>query len=173
MREYDLKRLISDQKLLNEKIKEFSNQQILRTQEIDKEEIQGHILKSEHNLRFVQENIKLGFYDWVITGCYYTCYHAALALIMTKGFSSKNHYATLCVLIKEFYNNKLTKEDIEIISELLDYQDVLFYVETKNKREDATYSSKLKFNKEDIEDLRLKTIMFVSKAKHILSLAGD
>ena len=98
-----------------------------------------------------------------MTGCYYTCYHAALALIQTKGYTSKNHLATLCVIIKEFYRKELTKEDIEILSNFMDYEDILFYVETKNKREDATYSTKTLFDKKEIERLRIQAALFVNK----------
>jgi uncharacterized protein (UPF0332 family) len=116
----------------------------------------------------VHENLSLGFFDWSITGCYYACYHAALALILTKGYSSKNHVATLCVLIKEFYGGVLDFEDVEILSTLLDYQDVLFYVESKNRREDATYSTKIKFDKKDVGLLKFKSISFVAKINNII-----
>lgn len=80
MREYDLKQLLENSDLLNEKVKDFLSKKILLEQKEDKSEIQGHLQKAEHNLRFILENIKLGFLDWSITGCYYACYHAALAL---------------------------------------------------------------------------------------------
>ena len=169
MKEHDLKQLLENSTILDNKIREFLIKKTLLEQKKDKNEIQGHILKAEHNLRFIQENMKLGFLDWSITGCYYACYHAALALIMTKGYTSKNHLATLCILIKEFYKKYLTKEDIETLSNLLDYQDVLFYVESKNKREDATYSTKTKFGKQEVEQLRIKSNLFVAKIKNILN----
>ncbi|MDD4353433.1 MAG: HEPN domain-containing protein [Candidatus Nanoarchaeia archaeon] len=168
MKEYDLKQLLENNEFLNEKLNNFLTNNILIKQKIDINEISGHLLKAEHNLRFVQENLKLGFLDWSITGCYYACYHAALALILTKGYSSKNHLATLCVLIKEFYKKDLNHEDIEILSNLLDYQDVLFYVESKNKREDAAYSTNIKFSAQEVEQLRIKSNLFVAKIKAIL-----
>lgn len=171
MKEYDLNRLISNPGIVDNKIKEFLQEKILKKQEADSEEIEGHILKSENNLRFISENIKLSFYDWAITGCYYACYHAALALILSKGYSSKNHLASLCILIKEFYRKELTKEDIELFSCFLDYTDVMLYVEAKNKREDATYSTKTKFEKKEVENLRVKAVMFISKIKTILKSA--
>ena len=168
MKEYDLKQLLDNKLFLNQKIDDFIAKKILINQNVDWTEIKGHLLKSEHNLRFVQENIKLGYLDWSITGCYYSSYHSALALIMTKGYTSKNHLATLCILIREFYQQGLSMEDIETISNFLDYQDVLFYVESKNKREDATYSSKIKFTKEEVESLRIKAVLFVSKIKEMV-----
>lgn len=169
MREYELKQLLEDSTILDGKIQGFLIKKILFRQKVDKSEMQGHLLKAEHNLRFVQENMKLGFLDWSITGCYYACYHAALALLMTKGYASKNHLATLCVLIKEFYKKDLTKEDIETLSDLLDYRDVLFYVESKNRREDATYSAKTKFSNQEAEQLRIKSNLFIAKIKTILA----
>lgn len=169
MKEYDFNKLMDNSLLVEEKIKELSKKGILRKQAVDTEEIKGHLLKADNNLRFILENVRLGFYDWSITGCYYACYHSALALILTKGYSSKNHLATLCVLIKEFYKKELSKEDLEILANFLDYQDVLFYVESKNKREDATYSTKTKFDKKEVEQLRVKAVMFISKVKEIIN----
>jgi len=168
MKEYNLQKLINNPVIVEARINEFIEDKSLLKQEVDKEEINGHIQKAENNLRFVATIAEKKFFDWAITGCYYTCYHAALALIQTKGYTSKNHLATLCVLIKEFYKKELTKEDIEILSKFLDYEDVLFYVETKNKREDATYSTKTKFDEKEVERLRIQAAMFVNKIKEIL-----
>lgn len=117
----------------------------------------------------MQQLLKKKFFDWALTGCYYTCYHAALALIQTKGYTSKNHLATLCVIISKFYKKELTKEDIKILSNFLDYEDVLFYVETKTKRENATYSTKTLFDKKEVEKLRIQAVMFVNKIKDIIN----
>ena len=169
MKEYDLQKLINNPEIVEERIKEFMEKNVLSTQDVDKEEIKGHILKAENNLRFVADIAQKKYFDWALTGCYYTCYHAALALIQTKGYTSKNHLATLYVIIKEFYKKELTKEDIEILSNFLDYEDVLFYIETKNKREDATYSTKTLFDKKEVERLRIQAAMFVNKIKDILA----
>ncbi len=167
MKEYDLKRLIDDPEMVEDRIKELLEKNLLFKQDVDLDEIEGHLQKAENNLRFVAE-ISKKYLDWALTGCYYSCYHAALSLIQTKGYTSKSHLATLCVLIKEFYREELTKEDIEVLSDLLDYEDVLFYVETKNKREDATYSTRTRFDKKEVERLRIQAAMFVNKIKNIL-----
>jgi uncharacterized protein (UPF0332 family) len=168
MNEYDLNKLINSPTLVDRNINKQTEKGLLLKHNKDLKEIEGHILKAEHNIRFVNKIFKLNFSDWAITGCYYASYHAALALIMTKGYSSKNHLATLCVLIKEFYNKGLTREDIEILVNLLDYQDILFYVESKKKREGAAYSTKTSFNNKDVEQLRMKAVLFVSKIKEMI-----
>ena len=94
MKEYDLQKLLKDNKFLNEKILELETKNLLFKQQIDKAEIEGHILNSQHNLRFIKEIINKEFLDWALVGCYYACYHAALALIQTKNYTSKNHLAT-------------------------------------------------------------------------------
>jgi len=67
----------------------------------------SHLKKAEYNLKFANflTNEKR-FYDWIIVGCCYTIYRSALALITKKGFSSKNHLATLCALIKFYYTQE-------------------------------------------------------------------
>lgn len=99
MKEYDLNKLLNDESLVETLIQRFMKEGILMKQREDIYEIKGHISKAEHNLRFVVENVKLDFIDWAITGCYYASYHAALSLLMKRGYSSKNHLATLCILI--------------------------------------------------------------------------
>ena len=168
MKEYDLQKLINNPEIVEEKIRALIDEKLLFKQEVDKEEIKGHILKAENNLRFIKTVVEDKFFDWALTGCYYACYHAALALVQTKRYTSKNHLATLCVIIKEFYNKKLTREDIELLSNLLDYEDILFYIETKNKREDATYSTKTLFDPKEVERLRIQAAMIVNKVKDIL-----
>lgn len=166
-----LNKLIEDSGFLTKKIEKYKNLKIIRTQTADKNEIRGHIEKAEHNLEFIKDNFKIGYFDWCVTGCYYAVYHAALALILIKGFISKNHNATLCILIREYYRKGINEEDIKLLNKFfLDYQDLLFYVHSKNKRGEATYSSDYKFDRDDVEELRLKAIEFVNKIKNMLEL---
>ena len=147
MNEYYLKQLLNSNSKLNDKITEFIKEKIIVKQEVDINEIKGHIEKSEHNLNFIKDTLKQGYSDWAITGCYYAMYQAVLALILKKGYSSKNHDATLCILIKEYYKKGIEQEDVELMNKFfVDYQNLLFYIQAKNKREDATYSSNYKYD---------------------------
>jgi uncharacterized protein (UPF0332 family) len=167
MKKFDIDKFINNLDLVNDKINEYKLSKVI-TNVNSISEIQGHLLKVEHNLNFINYLKKSDFSDWAITGCYYAAYHAALALNLTKGYSSKNHLATLLLLIKEFYNDKLNKQDIENFSNILDYDDILFYVQSKNKREDASYSTKINFSLNEVDELKIKTILFVSKVKEII-----
>lgn len=132
--------------------------------------IQGHSDKAEHNLKFVKSTLDLKeFDDWAIVSAYYAIYHASLALCALKGYSTKNHLATLLILIKEFYQKELTKEEIEIVGNTtIRKEDVLYYVEAKAKRTKASYSTQKIFDRADVEALRQKAIAFVNKAKQII-----
>lgn len=164
-----LNRMLSDRALVSKRIDQYIKEESLHTFPVDKEEIRGHIMKADHNLKFVNDNIELGYFDWCLTGCYYTVYHAALALIMAKGYSSKNHDATLCILIEEYYKKGVSADEIELLNKFfLDYQEIVFYVQSKEKREDASYSTKIKFDKPLVNDLRIKAALFVDKAKKII-----
>ena len=164
-----LQRLLGSPELVKEKIEGYLTDKSLKQEQPNQDEIKGHLAKSDHNLKFVNDNLNMGYYDWCITGCYYAVYQAALALIIAKGFFSKNHDATLCILIKEYYKNILSEEEIQLINMFfLDYQEIIFYVESKNKREEATYSTKIKFDKQLVSQLRIKAALFVDKAKQIL-----
>jgi len=171
MNEEQLKEVMRKKEELDKRIANYLKQKILVKQATDNKEIKGHIAKAEHNAKFVKDTLEDGYSDWAIVGCYYAAYHMALALILRKGYSSKNHDATLCILVKEYYNKELSDSDIELLNRVyLDNEDILFYVKTKEEREKASYSSQIVFDKKNVEDLRIKTLEFVRKAQNILSL---
>ena len=166
MNEYYLKKLLIEKEELIRKLEEYKGKEQISVQEPDKEEIKGHIHKAEHNIKFVEDTSKKAFSDWVLVGCYYTLYHTALALILQKGYASKNHDATLCLLIKEYYK-QISNDEIELINfTFLTKEDFFFYAESKNKREEASYSTKTIF--EDINKIIIKTRLFLNKTKEMI-----
>ncbi len=170
MNEEQLKEVLKKKEALDKRIANYLKQRILVNQRGEDAEINGYAAKAEHNAQFVKDTLDDGYSDWAIVGCYYAAYHMALALILKKGFSSKNHDVTLCVLIKEYYSKELSGLDIELLNRVyLDNEDILFYVKTKEEREKASYSSQIAFDKKNVDDLRLKTLEFVRKAQNILS----
>ena len=109
------------------------------------------------------------FNDWAIVSAYYAIYHASLALCALKGYTTKDHNATLLILIREFYQKGLEKEEIAIVGKTtLEKEEVLYYVKAKGKRSKASYSTKIAFDKNEAELLRLKALAFINKAKEII-----
>jgi len=161
--------------LEDENRREFDFQRYLELkqvkQEIElKDLIEGHIEKADHNLKFVKSTLELKeFNDWAIVSAYYSIYHASLALCSLKGYSTKNHLATLLILIREFYQKGLTKEEIETVGDTsIEKEEVLNYVEAKSKRTKASYSTEKAFDENEVEILRQKAISFVNKVKGII-----
>jgi hypothetical protein len=81
MNEHQFKQMLSSHEQLNIKIEEYKKLKIIQKIEPNKNEIQGHLSKAEHNIKFIDTISKQGFSDWTIVGCYYCLYHAALSLI--------------------------------------------------------------------------------------------
>ena len=161
--------------LENELKREKAFQRYLKTKKIKKETeikdlVQGHVEKADHNLKFVKSTIELkDFNDWAIVSAYYSIYHASLALCALKGYSTKDHLATLLILIKEFYKKELSKEEIETVGNTtIEKEEVLYYIEAKTKRNKASYSTQKIFDANETEILRTKAISFVNKVKEII-----
>ena len=113
------------------------------------------------------------FNDWAIVSAYYSIYHASLALCALKGYSTKDHLATLLILIKNFYQKELNKEEIEMVNKTtIEKEEVLYYIEAKTERKKASYSTKILFDKEETENLQKKAINFVNKVKEIIDSAS-
>lgn len=132
----------------------------------------SHLLKAEENLDFVlflKNNDK--FHNWMIVGCYYVIYHASLALITSKGYSSKNHLATLCTLIKCYFyaNDLLSDKDVEIVAvSALKREEFECFFNAKEKREIASYSINDTVNKQQAKELFDEMIHFLNKTREIL-----
>ena len=161
--------------LEKEEIVKKDFQRYLKTKKIKLETetedlIKGHLKKADHNLKFVANILEMkSFNDWAIVSSYYAIYHASLALCAMKGYSTKDHFATLLILIKEFYRKELTREEIEMVSRTtLEKEDVLYYVEAKNQRSKASYSTDILFDDEEAKRLQKKAIDFVNKVKQII-----
>src|SRR3989344_843211 len=149
--------------------------QYLKSKKITKETetpalVKGHIEKADHNLKFLQATLGLKeFNDWAIVVSYYSIYQASLALCALKGYSTKNHLATLLIFIKDFYKIKLDREDIAIVSKVaIEKEEVLDYIKNKAKRKEANYSTKIFFDIKEAEGLQRKAINFVNKVKEII-----
>lgn len=166
MREKEFWKLLQDPAFLSEKITSYQQKHDIIQCNVSKHEVEGHILKSLHNLAFAQQTNKQ-FSDWILVGCYYAAYHAALALLLSRGLSSKNHDATLCLLIREFYKQELNEEELRYLNGF-DADEILFYVQARTHRQSASYGSSLVFSSSLVNETKIRTKLFVLKAQQLL-----
>lgn len=161
---------IENHKRMKRDFEKFMKSRRIKLEMETKDLVKGHIEKAEHNLKFVSKTRNLReFNDWAIVSAYYAIYHASLALCSLKGYSTKNHLATLLILVKEFYQNGLAREEIELINKTtVGKEEILYYTEAKSKRNKASYSTNHLFNENEVESLQKKAIKFVNKAKEII-----
>ncbi|MFH1249358.1 MAG: DNA-binding protein [archaeon] len=166
MKPKNVTELLLNKKILEETYNEYLKKKLIVKNHADLSK--AHLAKCGNNMEFANyllENNK--FLDWAVVGLYYSVYHASLALLSRKGFSSKDHNATLCFLIKNF--SDFSKEEIELIDQLsIDRQDIEFYAGLKEERRKASYSTSLLFDLEKVLSLRNRAILLVNKIRGIL-----
>lgn len=98
----NLNKLFSDKNYLESELNFFVRKKQIKIIEENSELVDSHLKKARHNIEFFKLNKQYSkFNDWLIVALYYSLYHCALALITNKRYSSKNHYATILILIKE------------------------------------------------------------------------
>ncbi len=168
-KKFDWEIWLKDSKRAQSSFDFYISKELIRLEKEKNYLSRSHLKKAEDNFKFVnfleKNNV---FYNWMIVGCYYTIYHCALSLITKKGYSSKNHLATLCALIK-FYYGKLSEDDIKLVSiSSFEKEEVSYFVYAKEKREIASYGVSEEFNKVEAIDLKDKTIQFLNKTREIL-----
>ncbi|MDP3640670.1 MAG: HEPN domain-containing protein [Nanoarchaeota archaeon] len=161
---------IEKRNLLEKDFKNYLKRETIRERATEIE-VEGHLHKAKRNLRFsrgVLDDLK-DFYEWSIVGYYYAVYQAALALCALKGYKTKSHIATISILIKFFYPQHISEEDLKTIAKtIMAEEDIREFVELKNYREDATYSISIDYEHGLAEKLGEKAIEFVNKVERII-----
>lgn len=131
--------------------------------------VQSHLKKARHNIQFYKLNKERHeFNDWLIVALYYSLYHCALALITHRNYTSKNHYATILLLIKEY---SITQDEAKLIHELsINKDDAELYTNLKEERHSASYATNIKFTNETIEDYENKVLDFANKTEELIQI---
>jgi len=76
---------------------------------IAREMIKKEIRAAERDLQDAQDSLEQKKFKWATVQGYYSIFHSARALLYSRGFREKSHYALL-VAIRELYSNELEQE---------------------------------------------------------------
>ena len=131
-------------------------------------------LLSELNNRKARKLLKIPQdYDsneWVVICGYYAMYSAALSLIASIGFRSKNHSATIEIIEEIFVKNKhLDEKDVLTIKNaLLQKEEIEKLSDARHKREIAQYSVTRQTTKNIAERIKSDAYYFVNKIGSII-----
>ncbi|MBI2548346.1 DNA-binding protein [Candidatus Woesearchaeota archaeon] len=163
----NIERLFDDKKYLENELNFFIRKKHIKRIPENKELVNSHLKKARHNIEFYKLNKEHHkFNDWLIVTLYYALYHSALALITNKRFSSKNHYATILILVKEY---PLTKDEAKLLNELsINKDDAELYTQLKDDRHDASYATNIKFNQKTIDNYENKVLDFINKTEELI-----
>ncbi len=115
--------------------------------------IAKEIVSAEYDLGKSRNSLKEEDYKWAIIQAYYSMFHAARALIYSKGYREKSHRACL-VALKEFFLGALGEQRIN------DFEEAM------GLRESADYGSA--YTDEDAKNLILKAEDFLGNVRRIL-----
>jgi len=110
---------------------------------------------AKSDLETARKSLQDGNFKWAIIQGYYSIFHAARALLYSKGFREKSHYALL-VAIQELFSDKLESSLIQ------GFEDAM------NLRQTADYG--LTFSEEGSLDVVKTADKFLLKAKEILKI---
>ena len=116
-------------------------------------EIEG----AKSDLETARKSLQDGNVKWAIIQGYYSIFHAARALLYSKGFREKSHYALL-IAVQELFSDALEQSLIQ------GFEDAM------NLRQTADYG--LTFSKEGALDVIKTADKFLLKIKEILKISN-
>jgi len=112
-------------------------------------EIEG----AKSDLETARKSLRDGNFKWAIIQGYYSTFHTARALVYSKGFREKSHYALL-IAVQELFSDKLESSLVQ------GFEDAM------NLRQAADYG--LAFSKEGAINVIETAEKFLLKTKEIL-----
>jgi uncharacterized protein (UPF0332 family) len=135
--------------------KRFIEERKLTRIKIDRKLVLKEIDGAISDLEETKDSLARKKFKWATIQGYYTMFHAARALLYSKGFREKSHYALL-VALRELFSNQLDAEHIRNFDEAM------------SLREEADYG--LTFSEEGAREVFEDAKAFLAKAKEILHI---
>lgn len=133
--------------------KRFLDERRLMKIGIDRKLVLKEIEAAEHDLKDAKETLERSRFKWATIQGYYSMFHSARALLYSKGYREKSHYALL-VALRELFSNELENSFIR------GFEDGM------NLREEADYG--LKFSEGGALDIIENAEKLMKKAKELL-----
>lgn len=163
----NIDRIFEDSCFVDNEIAFFVRKKHIQLIPRNKHLVVAFLQKAKHNMAFYKENKGKSVYnDWLIVILYYALYHCALALITNKQYASKNHYATILILVKEY---SISSDEVHFINELfITRNDAALYMDLKEDRHDASYSTSIRFSDTKIVEYESQVIDFINKTDELL-----
>src|SRR3989304_9260215 len=123
--------------------------------EIDRKLILKEDEGATSDLEEAKDSLRRKKFKWATVQGYYSMFHSARALLYSKGFREKSHYALL-VALRELFRNQL---ELEIMQD---------FEEAMNLREEADYG--LVFSEEASTRIVTNATKFLERTREILRL---
>jgi len=121
----------------------------------DRKLVLKEIKGAEADLETAKRSFRDENFKWATIQGYYSMFHSARALLYSKGFREKSHYALL-VATRELFRNEINPSSIQ------DFEDAM------DLREAADYG--LTFSEEGARDVIENAEGFLSNAKDVLNI---
>lgn len=133
--------------------KRFLDERRLLKIVVDRKLVLKEIEAAEHDLKDAKETLDRNSHKWATIQGYYSMFHSARALLYSKGYREKSHYALL-VALRELFSNELENSFIR------GFEDGM------NLREEADYG--LNFSEAGALDIIENAEKLLKKAKELL-----
>ena len=121
----------------------------------DRKLVLKEIEEAKSDLVAARKSFRDGIFKWATIQGYYSIFHAARALLYSKGFRERSHYALL-VAVQELFSDELERSLIQ------GFEDAM------NLRQTADYG--LTFSEEGAIDVMETAEKFLLKANEVLKI---
>lgn len=120
--------------------------------------VEYRLEKSARTLIEAQDNARLGHWTLAANRLYYALFHAACALLVSKGLTAKTHSGIITLLAQKFVKGGfLTREDGALIARL------------QNMRQSGDYDDFFEWTEEDVKPMFPRTDQLLRKIQTLIA----
>jgi uncharacterized protein (UPF0332 family) len=127
---------------------------------VNQDMIEKELREADNDFNTASDSFENKKFKWCIIQSYYSMFHAAKALVLSKGYREKSHY---CL--------EIALDELFIKTGLIDDKFLDMFDETMGARKDADYG--LIYSPDTAEEALKNASEFIGQAKKILKSKSD
>ncbi|MDP1695059.1 MAG: HEPN domain-containing protein [Candidatus Woesearchaeota archaeon] len=127
-----------------------------------------YLTKAQHNLAAITSFHDLGYSDWSASAAFYALYHGLLAVLVQRGYESRNQSCTFILMEEWISKGELTLLTVTDVKEIFDRsinEDLEHSEKILDIRERMQYSTKTLLAEEEFQALKKRTKDLFDKIK--------
>ena len=137
----------------------------------DLDKAQAYLTKALHNFNAITDFHDYGYSDWSASASFYSLYHGLLAILVQRGYESRNQSCTFALIEEFIEKGEIQNLNLDDLKEIFDKDitsDLAHSAKILDIREQMQYSTKTSLAEQEFQALKKRTKELLDKIRQEL-----